>query len=281
MRALKEKFVNPFTDFGFKKLFGTEFNKALLIDFLNELIRKETGKIVDLTYLNPEQIGRSIDDRRAIFDIYCENELGEKFIVELQKAKQDFFKERSVFYSTFPIQQQAEKGGWNFDLKAVFTIGILDFVFEDDREDQNVFHHEVKMVDVKTGRVFYDKLTYIYLEMPKFKKSIDMLESHFEKWLYIIKNLQNLTNRPAQLQEKIFNQLFEQAEIAQFSEGEYMEYEESLKVYRDMQNVIDTAKKDAIDNTVLTIARKLKEQNIPTSEIEKATGLSLEEIEKL
>jgi len=86
----------------------------------------------------------------------------------LQKAKQNYFKDRSVYYSTFPIQQQAERGDWNFELKAVYTIGILDFVFEEDKTDNKVFHHEVKMINTRTGKVFFDKLTYIYLEMPKY-----------------------------------------------------------------------------------------------------------------
>jgi len=241
MMALKEKYINPFTDFGFKKLFGTEFNKPLLIDFLNEIIGNETGTITQLNYLSTEQLAPGLNERKAIFDIYCENEQGEKFIVELQKAKQNYFKDRSVYYSTFPIQQQAERGDWNFQLKAVYTIGILDFVFEEDKNDNQVFHHEVKMINTRTGQVFFDKLTYIYLEMPKFNKTEAELETHFEKWLYILKNLNKLTSRPKKLQEKVFSQLFEQAEIAHFNPQEHQQYEESLKHYRDIKNTLDTA----------------------------------------
>ncbi len=153
---IKDRYISPFTDFGFKKLFGTEPNKDLLIDFLNELLRKDEGEIVDLTYLSNEQLGRAIDERKAIFDIYCENEKGEKFIVELQKAKQKYFKDRSIYYSTFPIQSQAEKGDWNFQLKSVYTIGILDFVFDENEHDTEVYHHEVQLFDKTTKKVFYD-----------------------------------------------------------------------------------------------------------------------------
>ncbi len=124
------KYINPFTDFGFKRLFGEPFNKDLLIDFLNTLLSEEEGIITDVTYLTSEQLGMTAYERRAVFDIYCENERGEKFIVEMQKAKQKYFKDRSVFYSSFPIQQQAIQGqDWDFELKAIYTIGILDFVF--------------------------------------------------------------------------------------------------------------------------------------------------------
>jgi predicted transposase/invertase (TIGR01784 family) len=120
-------FINPFTDFGFKKLFGTEFNKELLIDFLNQVLG-DRERIQDLTYLNTENLGSTAADRKAIFDLYCENEKEERFIIELQNVKQQYFKDRSIFYSTFPIQSQAPKGkDWDYYLKAVYTIGILNF----------------------------------------------------------------------------------------------------------------------------------------------------------
>jgi len=124
---LKDKYINPLTDFGFKKLFGIEPNKELLIDFLNQLL-PSVHQIKELTYTKNEHLGGTEYERKAIFDLYCESQSGEKFIVELQKAKQNFFKDRSVYYSTFPIQEQAKKGDWDFELSAVYTIGILDFV---------------------------------------------------------------------------------------------------------------------------------------------------------
>ncbi|WP_027390036.1 Rpn family recombination-promoting nuclease/putative transposase [Chrysiogenes arsenatis] len=281
MLTLKEKYINIFTDFGFKKLFGSEFNKHLLLDFLNELIGRETGVIKELSFLSTEQLGRSRADRKAIYDIYCENEKGEKFIVELQKAKQNYFKDRSIYYSTFPIQQQAERGDWDFRLNAIYTIGILDFVFDEGKDDKNVFHHEVKMIDTKTGKVFYDKLTYIYLEMPKFTKTEDELETHFDKWLYILKNLHKLTNRPLKLQELVFNQLFDAAEIAQMDDKEVMEYEESLKVYRDLKNSLDTAYDEGKIEGKIETAARLKELGVSMGMIAEATGLSIDEIEKL
>jgi len=285
---VKDKYLNPFTDFGFKKLFGVEPNKGILVDFLNELLRKDEGKIRDITYLSPEQLGRTLGERKAIFDIYCENEQGEKFIVEMQKAKQNYFKDRSIYCSTFPIQSQAQKGGWDFELKSVYTVGILDFVFDEDKGSDQVFHHEVQLFDKSVQAVFYDKLTYIYLEMPKFTKTIDELETHFDNWLYVLKNLENLTDRPAKLQESIFTKLFGQAEIANFDDKEYNEYEESLN-YRDLKNSIDTARKEGREEgrreggkeEKITIAGNLKRQNVPPEIISRSTGLRIEEIEKL
>jgi predicted transposase/invertase (TIGR01784 family) len=246
MTYLTEKYINPFTDFGFKKLFGEEVNKDLLLDFLNELLQGEQGKIVDLTYLKNEQLGRSELDRRAIFDIYCQNEKGEKFIVELQKSKQNFFKDRTLYYTTFPIIEQAGKANWNFELKAVYTIAILDFVFDEDKNNPDKFRYDVKLTDIETKKVFYDKLTFIYLEMPKFTKTVDELETRFEKWLYVLRNLNRLNNIPDKLRESIFEKLFEAAEIAKFTPTQIQNYEDSLKYYRDLNNVVDTAREEGI-----------------------------------
>jgi predicted transposase/invertase (TIGR01784 family) len=243
MMTLQEKYINPFTDFGFKKLFGTELNKDLLIDFLNEVILPENRKVLDLNYTNTEKAGKTEFERKAIFDIYCTGQNGEHFIVEMQKAKQDYFKDRSVFYASFPIQEQAQKGNWNFKLSEIYTVGILDFVFSEDK-DKKIVRHEVKLKD-QNCKVFYDKLTFIYLEMPNFLKTEEELETTYDKWLYVLKHLPELQKRPKKLQEKIFDKLFKAAEIAKFTKEEMRAYEDSLKIYRDLQNVIDTARTES------------------------------------
>ena len=278
-----DKYINPFTDFGFKKIFGEEANKDLLIDFLNAVLKDE--KVKDLTYMRSERLGAAVTDRKAIFDLYCENENGEKFIVEMQKAKQKYFKDRSVFYSTFPIQQQAQKGDWNFELKSVYTIGVLDFIFDETKDSKDYFHWEVKMMDVNKKEVFYDKLTYIYFEMPKFNKTIDELENQFDKWMYLLKNLPQLLNYPFTLQNKLFEKLFKVAEIARFTPKQKIAYEDSLKVYRDLKNVIDTAFEEGkiegkIEERTL-VAKIMKEAGEPIEKIIAFTGLTNEEIENL
>ena len=237
-RDLKDRYINPYTDFGFKKLFGTEINKELLISFINSLLHgKEV--ITNLTYLNTEHLGTSEADRKAVFDVYCENEKGEKILVEMQRGLQQYFKDRSIYYATFPIREQAQRGDWDYQLKGIYIIGILNFTF--DEKDDNYFHHEVQLLDNHTKEVFYDKLTFIYLEMPKFNKTEDELHTMFEKWLFVLRNLSRLMERPKALQERVFTRLFEAAEIAKFTKVEYEAYEDSLKAYRDWKNMIDTA----------------------------------------
>jgi predicted transposase/invertase (TIGR01784 family) len=261
------KYINPFTDFGFKRIFGEEFNKDLLIDFLNELLREEEGTITNITYMTPEQLGITAAERRAVFDIYCENDRGEKFIVEMQKAKQKYFKDRSVYYSSFPIQQQAVRGDeWNFELKAIYTIGILDFIFEEDKAEVDKMLYKVKLTDVETQRVFYDKLTYVYLEMPKFRKTEDQLESRFDQWLYVLKNLPHLEQYPTRLRDRVFKKLFEVAEIAAFTPVERKAYENSVKIYRDLKNVMDTAVEESLVRGIAIGEERGKEQGIAIGE---------------
>jgi predicted transposase/invertase (TIGR01784 family) len=238
---LQDKYISLLTDFGFKRIFGTEPNKNLLIDFLNTLLPTH-HQIADLTFRNTEQLGSTPIDRKAIFDIYCQAISGERFIVEIQKAKQNFFKDRSIYYATFPIQEQALKGEWNYELSAVYTVGVLDFIF-DDHKNENKLLHIIQLKDQEC-QVFYDKLKFIYIELPKFTKTLDQLTTHFDKWLYLLKHLAELSDRPQPLQEEIFNDLFDAAEIANFSPTEQDTYQNSLKYYRDMNNVVDTAREE-------------------------------------
>lgn len=244
MDRFVEKYVNPFTDFGFKKIFGEEVNKDLLLDFLNELLKKEQGRIVDLTYLKSEHLGDSALDRKAIFDLYCINERGERFIVELQKTKQKFFKDRAVYYSTFAIREQANRAQWDYRLDPVYTIAILDFVFDEHKKNKKKYRYDVKLMDIEENEVFYEKLTFIYLEMPKFDKPLEKLKTRFEKWVYLLKNLTHIDRIPEQLRGELFERLFETAEIAKFTPEQLTSYEDSLKAYRDMKNALDTAWED-------------------------------------
>ena len=296
----KERYIGPRTDFGFKYLFGTPMNKELLIGFLNAIFHG-THIIKDLTYLNGEQLGIRKEDRRAIFDVYCETESGEKFIVEMQNVFQQFFKDRSVYYSTFPIREQAKRGDWDYRLESVYTVGILNFVFDEDKNSNDYFHHEVKLMDVNTKKVFYDKLTFIYLELPKFTKTEHELETLFEKWIFVLKNLSRLLERPAALQERVFNRLFEAASIARFTPKQLREYEDSVKAYRDIVNAVNTARKEGHEEghekglkegleeglkkgreeEKMEIVRKMKSDGLPDDVIAKYIGFPIEEIERI
>ena len=313
MRQIEERYISLLTDFGFKRIFGTKPNKDLLINFLNSLF-EGFQVIKDVKYLNSEHVGDVFAERKAIFDVYCENEKGEKFIVEMQNAYQKYFKDRSLFYSTFPIREQAPKSSdWNFKLDHVYTVALLNFDLEDEAFDKDDINHDVGLLDKKTHKVFNDKLSFKYVEIAKFDKTEDELVTLYDKWLYVLKNLSRLDKRPAALKEKIFSKLFGEAEIAKFTPTELKEYEDSLKAYRDVKNSIDTAmekgreegraegreegraegreegraegraegREEGKNLKAIQIAKKLLESGMDIDTVMKMTDLSKSEIEKL
>ena len=272
------RYINPYTDFGFKKLFGTEMNKDLLISFLNALLMGRRI-IKDISYLPMERLGL-YGNRRAIFDVFCEDEDGGKFIVEMQNVSQQYYKDRSVFYSTFPIQEQGQQGDdWDFSLKDVYTVGILNFEFSNNEYPADSYRHEVKLKDVEDNHVFYDKLTFVYLEMPKFNKTEDELVTMFDKWMFVLRNLSRLLERPKALQDRIFQKLFEQAEIAKYSEAERRLYEASQKEYWDYTSTLETAeRKGEIKGLQQGVQQGVQQEKKETIHRLQAMGLSVEQI---
>jgi len=278
---MKARYINPFTDFGFKKIFGEEASKPLLRDFLNALL-PQSNQIAELSLRNPEQPGSVVADRKAVFDIYCENQKGEKFLVELQKARQNYFKERTLYYSTFPIQEQAERGMWDYNLKAVFCIGILDFAFNGNGTGPG--HAEVvHTVTLKNqdGKNFFNKLTFIFLEMPNFNQSADALHSRLDQWLYFIKHLEEFESPPRIFEDDVFKSAFERAELARYSRTELAGYENSLKIFRDWKGVIETAHDEGKQEGIHSVARAMKKNGLTLETIVQSTGLTQEEIARL
>jgi predicted transposase/invertase (TIGR01784 family) len=298
-------YINPLSDFGFKKIFGESANKTHLIDFLNALL-PETSRIKDLSFKNLEQLPNLDTQRKAVYDIYCQGVNGDYFIVELQKVKQEFFKDRTIYYATFPIQAQAQKGDWDFRLEPVYCIGVLGFSFDKDDNaiNQDSVVHRVQLKD-QHNEVFYQKLTFIYLEIPDFNKSLEQLETRLDKWLYFIKNLEDLQNIPELLKDDVFISAFETAKLANLNVVERENYEYSLKVLRDnyatMKTAVDEASTkakaegkaegllegEAIGREAgklesqLEIARKLKAAGMTFQQIQMVTGLSSADLEKI
>ena len=317
MRQTEERYISLLTDFGFKRIFGSDINKDLLIDFLNSLFNGEQV-VKNVTYLNSEHVGDVYAERKAIFDVYCENEHGEKFIVEMQNAYQTYFKDRSLYYATFPIREQAPKGdNWNFKLQHVYVVALLNYDMNEEAFSHESINHDVGLLDKQTHKVFNNKLTFKYVEIARFNKDINELETNFDKWLYVLRNLSRLDNQPTYLRNEVFNRLFSQAEIARFDKKELKAYEDSLKAYRDIKNSLDTAKEEGraeglaegraeghaeglaeglaegrakghaeglaegASEKALAIARELLAMNMSIDNFKKVTGLTDDEIHNL
>lgn len=293
MPQVEERYISLLTDFGFKRIFGTTPNKDLLINFLNSLFEGEQV-VKDVKFLNSEHVGDVFAERKAIFDVYCENERGEKFIVEMQNAFQQYFKDRSLFYSTFPIREQAPKGpDWNFELNHVYVVALLNFNMHEEAFDPHDINHDIGLLDKKTFRVFNDKLTFKYVEIAKFNKTESELHTLYDKWLFVLKHLSRLDSRPRALTEQIFTKLFEEAEISRFTPDELWEYEDSLKSYRDIKNSLDTARAEGVEqgraegraegerNRAASIAGKMLKAGMDRKTVSQMTGLSLKDLEAL
>jgi len=227
-------YINLLTDFGFKRIFGEEANKDLLIDFLNAVL-KINGGIKKLEYGNPEKQGRVIKDRRAVYDLYCTTGKGERIIIEMQKVPQTHYSDRSLYYASFPIQEQGVKRKvWDFELTPVISVNIVDFRLEEERETDKYTSY-IKLMDVETKEVFYDKLLFVYLELPRFTKTIDRLSNNFDRWMYVLQHLHNMDDIPVFLMKnRIFKKLFEQAKVANMTKAEITAYNKSLKNSIDM-----------------------------------------------
>ena len=274
------RYLNPFTDYGFKKLFGEDAHIDLLIDFLNAL-NIHFCKITELSFRKSEKLGKAIIDRRAFFDLYCIDEKGNRFIVELQRANQEFFKDRALYYSSFAIQEQAEVGNWNYQLSGVYFIGILDFEMKDETTKKDKYIHKVVLMEEDDKTVFYDKLKYIYVEIPKFNKKEDELITTLDKWLYFMKYLSKLESIPNALNSEMFVKAFGIAEMINMGKESRIEYEESLKVYRDFRVVLDTKFIEGGKKREIEIILKGFKDGLSNEILAKLTDLDITEIEKI
>lgn len=273
-------FINPLTDWGFKRIFG---DKDLLINFLNSLLEGERV-ITDLRYMNNEREGEQLEHRKVIYDLYCETDTGEHIIVEMQNRWQEFFKDRALFYSAKSIVEQGRSGKkWGFQLTPVYGVFFLNFLLDND--DSDYFCRDVSLIDKHTGKVFNEKLRHFYIELPRFVKSENHCDNFLEYWIYNLVNMEKLEHISFKDQDAIFTRLEQIASQANLSPEERQRYEDEWKIYNDYFNTIESAEKRAQEigekKKNLENARNFKMLGVSTDIIMKATGLSRNEIEQL
>ena len=280
------KFINPFTDIGFKKIFGQEVSKDLLIDFLNNLLKGERV-INDVRFLDKEQLGFYDDDRSLIYDVLCETPSGERIIVEMQNRSQPYYKRRSIYYAAQAVVRQGERGKeWQYDVKAVYCISFLNFQQNDISER---FRVDVTLMDMETKQSFSELLRLIYLQLPLFTKDYTECENDFERWICVLKDMDIMNRLPEAAKNSVFKKVAEIGELSSLTYEERLKYDDVLKRYRDTLAVMEGQKQEGfregmekgIEKGKVEIARNLKNDGIPLDVIARNTGLSIEEIEKL
>ena len=306
---IKARFIDPMVDWSFKRLFGSEVNKDILIEFLKVIFPEH--EIEDITYIPAEQLGIMEDDRKAVFDVICRTKNGEEFIVEMQCATQKHFFERALYYTSFPIMKQGKKAQrdeetgirneWNYELDGVYFLGVLNFRYEDDE----LIEHRYLLREATTGKTMTDKLKFVFVEVEKFNKSEDELATDFDKWLFILKNLSKLLERPAALRDRIFSRIFDVAEYASLDNIDKQNYVKAMTTARDTHNQIEYAKKTGLEEGLMKGLEKGRAEGLeeglekgrkdakqliainflklgtPCEVVAKATGLSLEKVTKI
>ena len=250
------RFIDPLTDWGFRHLFGQEPNKEILIAFLNDLFQGEKH-IADLEYAPNEHDSDDGENKRVIFDLHCRGDNGEYFIIEMQRIRQDFFKDRALFYISRLIQRLLKKGKTSNDyqLPEVYLIGILEFSMDSDEQDR--YFHDIALMEKTTGKIFYNKLGFKFLELSNFAREGSDLLTDTDKWMYLLKHMNTLDKVPTFLDKRVFQLIFNISEVAKLSKEERMAYEASLKAKWDTQNAFDSVRREAVEKRDFEFVKNL------------------------
>jgi predicted transposase/invertase (TIGR01784 family) len=213
--------------------------------------------IVDLYYGNTVRTGLSKDDRTSIFDLYCTTGKGDRIIVEMQTVFHDYYRDRALYYASRLIQEQGKKSKhWDFMLYPVYSVNILNFCLDKTIETEK-YVSQIQLIDRDTHQLFYDKLTFVYLELPRFTKNENGLQTEVEQWMYALKYLPKLDRLPFALRNEVFEKLFEHARIAKMSRREQNNYYKSLHDMGIVRNQISKMENTiaARDNTIAALTQ--------------------------
>jgi predicted transposase/invertase (TIGR01784 family) len=310
---IRSKFISPFNDYGFKRLFGQEDSKDLLIDFLNALLdMQESAAIRDITYLNTEQTSEFELGRRAVLDLFCQCSDGRYFVVEMQAEPQHWFIDRALYYTSWLIQHQATTAKndrstkWDYRLANIYFVGLMNFSLD---KESPKFYHDLVLTEKETDKIYSDRIRYVFLEFPKFKKRADQLQTHLDQWIFLLANLSKFEERPPQLWHELFQKLFDKAEVARMTFQEQFDYMYREKVARDIylteKNRMEKATEKGLKRgmkqglkqgrakgiaegraegkalAVTEIVQRLHSLGEASSLISKITGLNVAEVEKI
>lgn len=274
---IEGRYLNPLTDYGFKKVFG---EKDIMIAFLTDLLNP-ASPIEDVIFLDKEMEADGEDMRSVIYDLRCQTQDGGEFIVEMQNKGQSHFSNRILYYLSHAISEQGEKGtSWNFDLHPVYGVFFLNFHMK------GLKPHAIRTIQLRvdeTGEIFSEKLKAFTLELVDFKdKSEAYPKSQIEYWLYNLVNMESMTEAlPFQTQQPIFSKMGSISELSHMNSEERRKYFNSLNKYRTNLSVMEFAIEEGQQKKVIEIARNAKNMGIEASVISKLTGLPVSEIESL
>ena len=295
----KFKYADLLDDDVFKLVFGRESTKDVMIEFLNQVIPDR--RIADLEFIDKEMHPVERDCKGAVYDMFCKTDDGSRIIVEVQRRKQPFYPERALYYSTFQIQRQVEAGAEEYDFLPVYVVNLLDFEMDKDSSDRKVMS-VYRLYEEQSHRLLTDRVTFIFIELPKFNKTIDELDGNILEGMYFcFKNMTVLESRPEVLDHQVFAKIFEASELYNMDEITRDKVLHKMTTERDLRNQMAYARKEAIAEGLaegrvegrvegraegiieakIQIARNMRSMDLDIKMIAEATGLAIEEIEKL
>ena len=280
------RYIDLMFDLGFKRVFGKEANKDILISFLNEFIPDR--HIVDLNYLNVEQTGLAPDNKKSYFDVQCRTDDGSFIIVEVQNAKQKHFRERVLYYASLPVLKQLERGSM-YDLVPVYVLSILNFKLDRSLGDESEVVSTYSVREDNTGERMTDILHLIFIELGRFGKTLEELVNDKEKWYFCLLHMNTFLERPPCLQAEIFKRLFNVAEVETLPEDEKEQYIKEMAIERDILNQREFAREEGRAQGIeqgraqgkIEVARSMLAKGMSVQDIVEITGLEESQIREL
>ena len=272
------KFVDITNDIAFRKIFGNDSKKKSLISFLNAVIDlPKNDQIIDVEITNPYQLGKLSGGKSTIVDVKAKDQKGNVFIVEMQIAEFDFFHKRILYYTSQSYVSQIDKGVQYDKLKPVYFIGILEFEIG---KNSNYFSRH-KVLDVETKEQIIQDIEFNFIELPKFNKTIDQLETNIDQWTYFIKNAENLTLIPDNVKDEGLKEAYIEANQQNWTKEELEDYQRASIKERDEIGRIEFAQKKAKLEEKEEVVRQGRKLGLSISDLSKLTGLTEEEIKSL
>ena len=276
------KFVDIKNDIAFRKIFGNENRKEVLISFLNAVLLLENDKkIVSVDILTPYQLPALKGGKVTIVDVKAKDQSDKNYIVEMQVAEIDGFDKRVLYYASKSYSSQIDRGDLYEKLNPTFFIGILDFEVTQNKD--YISRH--KIIDTETGENFTTDIEFNFIELPKFQKKETELTTIIDQWVYFIKNSEDLTVIPDSVTDKGLKSAYEDADKHNWTKAELEAYDYVLMREQDDRGRMSFALRTGIAKEVSKvqkdIARKLFKRGFSDDDIAEDTGLTVEQIQKL
>jgi predicted transposase/invertase (TIGR01784 family) len=272
------EFADVKNDIAFRKIFGNDNRKESLISFLNAVLSfKGKQKIVEVKIMNPYQLPKLRGGKVSIIDVKATDQAGRHYIVEMQVGELDGFAKRVLFYFSKSYSEQIKRGDFYRQLKPVIFIGILDYAFSDN--PKYISRHRI--LDVETHEHLLQDVEFNFVELPKFNKELNELETLTEKWIYFIKNAENLDVIPENVDDEGLKSAYQEANKHTWTPEELEAYEYAFMREEDERAKLDKAEQKGEQKKQMDIALKLIKRNLTNEEISEDTGLTVEQIEQL